>query len=125
VTRRAFLKTDPFTRSIIVTFPYNERGVEVMHTCGGSWDGGKRRWEIPERKVDLLVAEFEDAGYRVVLDHRLLPPVNPFLPLAQALPERLREPVYRALSEVLEASGDGALLRQLKKALRPARKKAS
>jgi hypothetical protein len=96
-----------------------------MHTCGGRWDGGKRRWVIPEQEVDLLLAEFEAAGYRIVLNDRLLPAVNPFFPLADALPERLKAKVYVALVEVLEASGDGTLLRQLNKAMPPPRQKAS
>ena len=50
--------------------------------------------------MDLAVAEFEEAGYRIVLDGKLLPATDPLLPL-QALPERLKAKVYVALADVL------------------------
>lgn len=110
------------TEAATVRFHYDPKAVEIIKTVPGRrWDPEAKTWTIGVDWVQLLARRFHDAGYPVQIDRKLWTPpavstTGPALPaFYQQLPDRLKEPVYKALIKVLhpDAGGDTALAQQL------------
>ncbi len=115
----------------VVTFPYDEQAVTIIRTIPGRhWNAELKQWLIATDRARLAAKRFHDAGFTVTIDGRAYestPPPSPtsatakppLVALFNVLPDRLRQPVYKALSKVLhpDVGGDTALMQQLNRAV--------
>jgi hypothetical protein len=111
-----------------VRFPYNDEAVAIMHSIPGRrWEPAGRFWIIRLDTIRLAATRFHAAGFDVTIDGipwepttgLTQPPHAPLVALFRFLPERLRQPAYRALSRVLhpDTGGDDELMKALNRAM--------
>lgn len=111
-----------------VRFPYDAEAVEIIRTIPGRrWNPQLKQWTIPADEATLAASRFRRAGFSVVLngvafDDRPRAVVTGFdqmlVGILHGIPERLRQPTYRALSRVWhpDAGGDTVLMQSLNQA---------
>jgi hypothetical protein len=110
-----------------VRFAYDPTAVAIMKSVPvHRWDPVHKQWTTETGWVELLAKRFHDKRFLVSVDGELWTPPDPakfappILALFDALPARLRNPAYKALSKVLhpDAGGDTELMKQLNEANR-------
>ena len=108
-----------------VTFPYDAEAVAIIKTIPvHRWDPKTKTWTTETSWVRLLATRLHAQGFDIAIDGVPFTPDPPkplglpFDALFAILPERLRLPVFRALSKVLhpDHGGDTALMQQLNRA---------
>jgi hypothetical protein len=111
-----------------VSFPYDAKAVELIKTIAGRrWNPDFKRWTIEAGDIAMAAVMFVRAGYDVAIDGQpyeevsrsSAPILSPLVSFFAALPHRLRQPTYRALSKVLhpDAGGDTRLMQELNRAM--------
>lgn len=110
-----------------VAFRYDPDAVDLIRQVPGRrWDADERVWWIRAALIGMTAQVFTAAGHDVLVDGRpWTPPTtssgshkatgSPWNALFRTLPDRLRQPTYKALARVLhpDAGGDGRLMQEL------------
>jgi hypothetical protein len=117
-------------RTATVTMkPYRPRVVEAIRTIKGRrWDARSKTWAIPVTTLQQSVEKLVRTGEMVTVNGKewtgtsstrqamaadrsaeteVANEANPFVPVFETLPSRLRQPVYDALWQVLTPAGGG------------------
>lgn len=117
------LVVDQREMELVCSFPYDRRAIDRLKRLGSTYfDPDERVWRSPLHRVEQIRQVFSDLGYAIedwTLEEAAVakpaPPEDVFVTLMTTVPERLRDPVYRALARVLhpDAGGDGRLMQRL------------
>lgn len=116
------LVVDHREMELVCSFPYDRRAVTRLKRLGSTyWDPDERVWRSPLHRIEEIRHVFWDLGYAIedltveeAAVAKPAPPEDVFVTLMATVPDRLRDPVYRALARVLhpDAGGDGRLMQR-------------